>query len=106
MASEFKRHPLAIAWDTWRVSPEGKGCAEFSSLTPGPYLENRLHGAFNAGAQSAEREIWNQAIQILNGLPMRIDRRVMKHPSDANGWHCAIGNGIKALKAARDKAKG
>lgn len=54
--SEIKKHPLAIAWDEWLASPEGQKCATPDYLAPivnaRPYLENRLHAAFMAGARS------------------------------------------------------
>lgn len=51
--AEYKRHPLAIAWDYWLASDEGKDAAQ-PNLQRGEesrqYLENRLYRAFLAGS--------------------------------------------------------
>ena len=36
-------------WQKWMASEQGKYHLDLSTLTPGPYLENRLHNAFAAG---------------------------------------------------------
>lgn len=52
----FKRHPPDVAaWDRWCVSEEGKRCLDLASLTPGPYLSNRLRLAFEAAWRECER---------------------------------------------------
>lgn len=48
---KFRRHPLAVGWDYWLASEEGKKCSD--PATQGgrrQYLENRLRSAFMAGA--------------------------------------------------------
>lgn len=61
--AELKRHPLAIAWDEWLVSAEGNICANIHNLPHSnpQYLENRLHRAFDAGAEAQLAAL--QAIQ-------------------------------------------
>lgn len=56
MSEEIKKHPLAIAWDKWLTSKEGQHCrAPNAALArESPYLENRLHRAFMAGANSVD----------------------------------------------------
>lgn len=51
----IKRHPLAVAWDDWIASDEGQHCrAPNAALArESPYLENRLHRAFDAGVKAA-----------------------------------------------------
>lgn len=55
MATEIKRHSLAIAWDAWLETPEGARCEDYVTLTGGPYLKNRLQSAFMAGATAGEQ---------------------------------------------------
>lgn len=51
-----ERHPLAVAWDAWLSSDEGKQCRAANTLAHNTnhYLENRLWRAFMAGAKAAE----------------------------------------------------
>lgn len=72
--TDIKRHPLAIAWDEWLASDEGQHCrAPNAALArESPYLENRLHRAFDAGAKAAldtavreaVAETWKAAVMI------------------------------------------
>lgn len=41
-------HPIAVAWNKWIQSEEGKSC--LCDTASGQYLENRLWKAFVAGA--------------------------------------------------------
>lgn len=66
--AEMKRHPLAIAWDEWLTSPEGKGCTHFSNLTGAAYLENRLQSAFMAGASTAESNLAREVLAAVGQL--------------------------------------
>jgi len=63
--SEIARHPLAIAWDEWLASDEGRSCrAPAEALSrEGPYLDNRLHCAFDAGASSAESSLAEKVLE-------------------------------------------
>ena len=58
-----KKHPLAIAWDEWLASDEGRVAVQYESLprngTAQRYLENRLHRAFDAGAKAHEKELYD-----------------------------------------------
>jgi len=49
-----KQHPRAITWYEWVNSVKGAQCADFSSLTGGAYLVNRLHHAFDAGVNAVD----------------------------------------------------
>ena len=49
MTTEHKK-PEVIDWSAWSKSDEGKKAADFSTLTNGDYLDNRLWVAFRAGA--------------------------------------------------------
>ncbi len=44
---------ISNAWKRWIFSDAGKQCAE--GITTGEYLENRLHRAFHAGVEAAEK---------------------------------------------------
>lgn len=55
MATEIERHPLAIAWDKWCESADGRKSLDYTALTAGPFLENRLNLAFMAGAAAGEQ---------------------------------------------------
>lgn len=48
-----KKHSLAVAWEKWLYSIEGEGCA--LGKPSGVYLQNRLHRAFMAGVEAADR---------------------------------------------------
>lgn len=66
--NELKRHPLAVAWDKWLESEEGKKVANPDTLGShaGPYLENRLRVAFMAGTQVMETVICDEIVIALN----------------------------------------
>lgn len=55
----MNKHPLAIAWEEWLASDEGKAAANPDTLpviTSGrQFLENRLKRAFDAGVAAAEK---------------------------------------------------
>lgn len=54
-AKTLRRHPLAIAWDYWLTSEEGKTASAPDTLphtlSARRYLENRLNRAFIAGSK-------------------------------------------------------
>lgn len=58
MSTEIKKHPLAVAWDGWIASDEGKRCSDGAGFLQASvadvYLENRLQRAFMAGAKVSE----------------------------------------------------
>lgn len=75
--SEYRpivRHPLAIAWDEWLASDEGKKASDPSTLTrtlsARSYLENRLQRSFNAGASAAQSTL---AKAVLDKIESAID---------------------------------
>lgn len=52
----MKRHPAALAWDAYKAA--NPNALDVSTLTPGPYLENRIRSAYEAG--------WFDAVQAMN----------------------------------------
>ena len=57
-----KKHPLAIAWNQWAKSnPESLIASTLGVKEPDMYLQNRLAGAFNAGAE-AQRQNYLRAL--------------------------------------------
>lgn len=46
------RSPLAKARDDWFASEEGRGCNDYSTLTGGEFLRNRIDLAFMAGVEA------------------------------------------------------
>lgn len=48
------RHSLAVAWDEWISTDEGQKCRAPDAVLAheSPFLENRLHRAFDAGAKA------------------------------------------------------
>lgn len=71
--AEVKRHPLAVAWDEWLTSEEGRSAAQWESLpkngTANRYLENRLSRAFNAGASTAESNLAREVLNEIDAMP-------------------------------------
>jgi hypothetical protein len=58
-------HPKE-AFEQWLESVEGKRCADFGTLVPGPYLENRLWLAFMSGYNDGEHAE-SERLASLNG---------------------------------------
>lgn len=57
--NQVERHPLAVAWDKWLASDEGRKASMpetlGTTLSARQHLENRLQCAFMAGANAVEK---------------------------------------------------